>query len=176
MLLLAQAAPAADLDLSALGHLALKLAQNGQWAALAVLCFVLLVFVVRLVLAKGLAQWLPWEPVRRALAWLGTDRGGAVLTVATGAATVLCGALVAGAAVTPGLLLTALVTACAGAGGWALLKKTVAPSDKKAAAAEDERLRLEVLVTEQRAEIMRLERNAERTVREQLNELGGDGR
>ena len=170
---LAQASP--DLDFSALGPLALKLAQGGQWAALLVLAFVALVLVLRIVLVKGLAGWIPWEPAQRALAWLGTDRGGVVLSIMTGMATVLGGALVAGMAITPGLIIGALLTACMGSGAWSMAKKIAAPADKKEAAMGEENARLERLVADQKAQLARAEGDSGRTVREQLNRLSGGG-
>ena len=166
-------AQAVDLDLSQLGPLALKLASSGQWAALLVLAFVALVLVLRIVLVKGLAGWIPWEPAQRALVWLGTDRGGVLLSIMTGMATVLGGALLAGMAITPGLVIGALLTACMGSGAWSMAKKAIAPADKKEAAMDEENARLERLVADQKAQLSRAEEDSGRSVRDQLNKLSG---
>ena len=66
-----------------------------------------------------------------ACAWLKTDRGGAVLVLASGVASAAFVAKIAGQAVTPQLLMGGLGAGITAAGGWSVIKRLFAPPDKQ---------------------------------------------
>lgn len=113
-----------DLDLGALAELLVQLAQSGQWLALAVGLLVLLVMLLRVGLARGLATWFPQ------LAWFGTDRGGAVLAGLTGVAVVVGSGLLSGAKLTAGLFVSGLVAGAAAVGAYVMPKRVASPPDE----------------------------------------------
>jgi hypothetical protein len=97
-------------------------ASSRNWPLLAALVVVLAVYLVR----RFAAARVPW---------LGTDRGGAVLVLATSLAGALASALLGGAGLSLPLLLEALSVAVSAAGGFNLVKKLASAPPPPAPAA-----------------------------------------
>lgn len=103
-----------SLDLSALVRLAFEKVAGGQWAALAGVGLMMVVYCLR--------KWLAMK-----WAFLGTARGGALLVVVTSVLLATGHALIAvgWSGVNAGLLLSALQVAAWGGGGLAFLKAVI---------------------------------------------------
>jgi hypothetical protein len=63
-------------------------------------------------------------------AWVSSDRGGAALAIAAGVLTVVVNGMVAGGKFDPQLLIDGALAAATAAGGFNLVKRLAAPSDK----------------------------------------------
>lgn len=121
-LVLAQAAVQPDPEQAgAFVKLLVDAASSRNWPLLAALVVVALVWAVR---RFGAAR----------LPWLGTDRGGAVLVLATSLAGAVATALAGGAGLSLPLLVEALAVAVSAAGGFNLVKKLAAPAPAPVAA------------------------------------------
>lgn len=75
-------------------------------------------------LTWALRRWAP-------IPWFQTDRGGAVLVLATALAGTFATALLGGAPLSLGLVLTALVVGLSAAGGYGVIRKIAWPKDAK---------------------------------------------
>lgn len=93
--------------------LMLQAARDRNWAMLAALIVVAVVWAIRYL----------GEPV---LPWLGTDKGGAVVSLVTAWAGAVVSALAAGQPVDMELFVSSLGVAATASGGWTLAKKLVA--------------------------------------------------
>ena len=100
----------------------LEAVTSRNWALAASLGVVVVVYLLR----KLGGQRIPF---------LRTDRGGAVLVLATSFAGAVANAILAGGAFSPALLITALTVAIGAAGGYSILLKILFPSDSDAAKA-----------------------------------------
>lgn len=92
--------------------------KSGQWLLVGSLGLVVLVWALR----QFGGKWMPF---------LKTDRGGALLAVASGLCTYTATALISGAAFSLQMLLAGLEMGVTAAGGYAILKKLFFPSDQK---------------------------------------------
>jgi hypothetical protein len=105
-----------DTDPGGFAGVILDALKSSNWRLLAVLVVILAVWLLRRFGGKA------WP-------WLATDRGGAVCALVMGMAATLAGILAAGGKLSGKALLDGLVLAFSSAGGWALVKKMLAPSD-----------------------------------------------
>ncbi len=96
-------------NLSEFLQLVVSAVAAGKWASVAALVLVATVWALR----KFIAPKVPF---------FATGEGGAVLTIATSFGGALATALLAGTAVSGGLILSSLQVALLAAGGWSLLK------------------------------------------------------
>lgn len=99
-----------------------------DWRALAAALLVLIVMGVRW-LAGVKTQGLP-PKLAAFLSWLRTDRGGAVTALVVGILSAAGALLAAGGPITWSVIVSGLVNAFVAAGGYALVKKLLWPSDK----------------------------------------------
>lgn len=107
-----------DLDKDPGGFAAhlLAAARGGQWRVLAALMLVAVV-------------WLARRFGARAVPWLATDRGGVLLVLLLALVGGVATALADSAAISFGLLVNSVSMALTAAGGWAMVKKLLAPGD-----------------------------------------------
>jgi len=98
----------------------LRAIQTDNWKLLGLLIIIAAVWLVR---QFGGKKW----------AVLRTDRAGAITVLIMGTAGAIATAIGAGADFSPKLILNGLMMGVSAAGGWPVLKKLIAPSDKKPA-------------------------------------------
>lgn len=104
-----------DFDFLSLAKQIFDAIMSGQWALVAALALILVVFVLR----KFVAPKVPF---------LASDAGGAILVLATSIFGAFGNALAAGQPLSFALAVKALQIGFAAAGGWAVLKKALLPA------------------------------------------------
>jgi hypothetical protein len=108
--------------------------KGSRWGLAVAAALALLVLVLRLGASRLRVLFAKGTRPERFLAWCGTDRGGAWLVLASGAATGIVNALGAGQALTVDLLFESAAAAAASstgaAGLYVIAKKLISPSDK----------------------------------------------